>query len=150
MSDGALKMRVLHGDYPSHTIMALNGPPSWQMEILWGFALKFFAGKKAYPQHPRLETLSAPCTFISYSINIYGLWCSFHVQSILVCSQQSAGFVVDVIKPNLVADWRLIPQIIYIQMLIWVFNISRMKKKNCLFIPHASRLTKCLKFKEIG
>lgn len=150
MSDGALKMRVLHGDYPSHTIMAPNGPPSWQMEILWGFALKFFAGKKAYPQHPRLETLSAPCTFISYSINIYGLWCSFHVQSILVCSRQSAGFVVDVIKPNLVADWRLIPQIIYIQMLIWVFNISRMKKKNCLFIPHASRLTKCLKFKEIG
>lgn len=145
MSDGALKMRVLHGDYPSHTIMAPNGPPSWQMEILWGFALKFFAGKKAYPQHPRLETLSAPCTFISYSINIYGLWCSFHVQSILVCSQQSAGFVVDVIKPNLVADWRLIPQIIYIQMLIWVFNISRMKKKNCLFIPHASRLTKMFK-----
>lgn len=33
-------------------------------------------------QHPLLETVSDPHTFISYSINIYSLWCSFHVQSI--------------------------------------------------------------------
>lgn len=146
MSDGALEMRVLRGDYPSHTIMAPNGPPSQQMEILWGFALNFFAGKKAYPQHPRLETLSAPCTFISYSINIYGLWCSFHVQSILVCSQQSAGFVLDV------GGWLEINPTNYLHPNANLgFQHLQDEEKNCLFIPHASRrLTKCLKFKEIG
>lgn len=42
-SDTALEMGILHGDYPSQTIKSLDGPPSQQMEILWGFVLTFSA-----------------------------------------------------------------------------------------------------------